>query len=162
MKPPYKKRPREFEITPRGPGLDFQSSDSEKVERAMSDLIHLLSDPYYHEAYVRMRKDKHPALSLRRGRPLPIGELAAIFQRPLELHELGKSSDPALLDIAKILFEWEKSNSLTADRLARCRYLMKRYCPDSEPTILERAAKWLATKIGNLWGQHRRMAKRSA
>ena len=150
MKTPYKKRTREFDIAPRGPGLDFMQSDAEKVERAISHLTHLLADPYYHEACVRMRSEKHPALSGRRGRPPPLGELAANLQSGGDISEKIKHKEPHSLRVAKQIFAFEKDTGQTENRLGRCRDLVKNLNPDMSPGHVDQLAEKLSEKIANL------------
>lgn len=139
----------EIEIKPRTPGLweysaqNVTVSDSDEVGKAETHLLKLMTDPYYLEAFKRVKK-KIPTGKA----PATKGKLAAKLQRP----EPPKrpAHRPKITDR-----QWADNILDSLDRLnkpltiAICRKITKQHYPSAMPIRQEKVAQEFLQMLKN-------------
>jgi hypothetical protein len=134
---------------------DHRSDDEWRVDHAEKRLVGLLSTPYYHEAYLRLLRKKHPVVANKPGiLPLKKGALAARYQSPNPTipkkkgrKALERPEFERLLDIAERR-RW-KIASVCLAYLGLSQYPIEARLRPAEKGRLRKDAHELAQKVRN-------------
>jgi hypothetical protein len=129
--------------------VDGRHTDKEMVEHAEKHLIKLLSDPYYHEAYLRLLRKKNPLLKNKAGNlPYTKGRLAAKYQSPKEKKKARGRPRNKPAPGADYILKFEASrDDLTLIDI--CRHYIRTSYPSEPPHSVEFWAQKFSQKLRN-------------
>lgn len=157
----------EWLVIPRPPGLWCVprrsvsagiDHDAALVDKARGELLKLLSDPYSHEAYQRLRRSRHPSVGDIKGSlPTKLGELAKRYQWPsLTKNPVGRPGvkNPGF-DLFLKSIEARQHREKTS-QIECCRRYLRGMFPRSKATAIEKKAKELSQALQN----HKKKNKR--
>lgn len=147
-----------MEIKRRTPGLDLVKhgggfvEDAELVDQAQKHLRELLADPYYAEAYQRLRASDDPVLRAIRL-PTKKGQWAGSHQRTVGKRRTGRPENPHYKIWFKVLGTIEEIDRKRAEgrRLIDwCRRIVNDKYPEANGMRRESVAQELAQVLRNV------------
>ncbi|MBI2798990.1 MAG: hypothetical protein HYX63_01685 [Gammaproteobacteria bacterium] len=154
-------------IKPREPSLELADespeNDSKLVDKATAHLTALLSDPYYYEAYRRMKMHRDPALSVQRGvMKSSKGALARSLQSPKTVQSEKRSRpsfsslmSPSRFSAFEHALEKIKIASPTLSEAELFRRLVKILNPNEPEDVHSQVATKLYQQVRNARKKYR-------